>query len=153
MRRSRGFTLTELIIVIVMLGVVTSFAISKAMPQAGQATLGYQATQLAGNLRHTQMLAMAWGKELRFTPNSTTYAVTCVTVSVSPCTSTSTPVYDIGQAANFTVTLANGVTISGSAVDFNIVGKPSAAATFTLTASGQTRTVTVAANTGFVTVN
>jgi prepilin-type N-terminal cleavage/methylation domain-containing protein len=152
-RRSRGFTLTELIIIIVLLGVVTSYALSKAMPQASQATLGYQASMLADDLRQTQMLAMSWGKPLRFTPSSGSYAVTCVAVSVAPCTSTSTAVYDIGHAGSFSVTLANGVTLSGSSVDFDIVGKPSAARTFTLTGGGQTRTVTVAAGTGYVAVN
>jgi type II secretory pathway pseudopilin PulG len=153
-RRLSGFTLLELGVVVFMVGIVSAIALSRAAPRASQDTAGFQAQLFANDLRHTQMLAMAWGKELRLTPTATSYSVTCVSASGGPCVDTSSPVVDPGHDGPFTVTLQNSVTLSGSALQFDILGKPSAAATFTLSADGAViATVSVAAVTGFVSVN
>lgn len=151
--RILGFTAIELLIVVVFLGILSAFAVLKAMPRAGESTAGYQAQRLASDLGHTQMLAMAWGKELVFTSAQNSYKVTCKTVVVSPCPpSTMSPVVDPGRSDTFVVILDN-VTLNNTSLTFDIVGKPLSAASFIVSADGVTMaTVTVAANTGFATV-
>jgi len=147
----RGFTTIELIIVVVLLGILSAFAVLGALPRAGESTAGYQAQQLASDLRHTQMLAIAWGKDLNFTTTPTSYNVSCVSGSMGPCASS--PVLDPGHSGSFTVALDNVTVSPATTLTFDIVGKPSSAASFAITADGVTiATVTVAANTGFVTV-
>lgn len=149
--RSRGFTTIEFVIVIVLLGILSAFALLKTMPRTGESTAGYQAQQLASDLRHAQMLAMTWGKDLNFATTSTSYSVSCASGSTGPCASS--PVVDPGHSGSFTVALDNVTLSPATTLSFDIVGKPSSAASFTITADGVTiATVTVAANTGFVSV-
>jgi prepilin-type N-terminal cleavage/methylation domain-containing protein len=152
--KTLGFSLIELIAVIVLVSILSATVASKAMPRAAESTAGYQALSLASDLRHTQLLAMSWGRALAFTPASTSYSVTCVAASTDPCFDAVTPVLDRGRDGPFTVTLENGATLTGAAIQFDILGQPSASATFTLSADGATvATVSVSATTGFVTVN
>ena len=150
--RLSGFTLIELVIVMVFLGIISAFVVSAAMPRAGQSTVGYQAQQLASDLRHTQMLAMTWGKDLNFTTTATSYSVSCASSSTGPC-APPPPVVDPGHSGSFTVALDNVTLSPATTLTFDIVGKPLSPASFTLAADGVTMaTVTVAAGTGFVTV-
>lgn len=149
--RVLGYTLIELIVVLVLVGILSAFVVSKAMPRAGESTAGYQAQRLASDLRHAQMLALAWGRALTFTAVSGSYSVVCVATG-GPCVSTGSPVTDPGRDGPFTVNLDN-VSLNSASTTFNILGKPSAAASFTLSSGGTTvATVAVAADTGFVTV-
>ena len=150
---SRGFTSIEFIAVVVILGILSAFVVLRAMPRAGESTAGYQAQQLASDVHHAQMLAMAWGKDLVFTSSPNSYTVTCASVVVSPCPpSIASPVMDPGHSGTFAVTL-DSVTLNNTTLTFDIVGKPSSAASFTLSANGATlATVTLAAGTGFVAV-
>jgi len=149
--RVAGFTLIELIIVIVVVGIISAFVVSRAMPRAGESTAGYQAQQFANDLRHAQMLAMTWGKDLNFTTATASYSVSCASGSTGPCASS--PVIDPGHSGAFAVALDNVTLSPATTLTFDIVGKPSSAASFTLAADGVTMaTVTVAAGTGFVTV-
>lgn len=141
----------EFVTVIVLLGILSAFALLKTMPRTGESTVGYQAQQFANDLRHTQMLAMTWGKDLNFTSTSTSYSVSCASGTTGPCASS--PVVDPGHSGSFTVVLDNVTLSPATTLSFDIVGKPSSSASFTLSAGGATlATVTVAAGTGFVTV-
>ena len=141
-KRQAGFTLVELIIVIVALGVLTAYAVMKSVP-AAELTLPSQAQTLASNIRHAQTLAYTTGRSLRLTITTGangTYSVSCVTAGT--CT----------QA--FSVTLQKDVVLGGtSTVDFSTLGQPSGAASYTLSSGGATETVSVAALTGLVTVS
>ena len=145
-----GFSIIELVVVMVLLAILSAVAVMAVMPRAGENTAGYQAGRLASDLRHTQMLAMAWGKNLNFATSPGSYSVSCASGS----TCTSTPVSDPGHSGSFDVSMES-VTLSATAnpLTFDIVGRPSGPATFTLAVDGVTvATVTVAANTGFVAV-
>ncbi len=160
-QHARGFGLLELLITVVVIGVLSAGAILRWMPQSGKSTAGYQALRLADDLRHTRLLAMAWGKSLNFSTGSTSWRVSCATASqctqasASGCPDTALAVIDPGHHGPFCVGLENGVTLSGPAsIGFDLLGRPQYAGTITyqLAANGTTiATVTVAADTGFVT--
>jgi prepilin-type N-terminal cleavage/methylation domain-containing protein len=150
---SAGFTLIELVVVLVIVSIL-AVMVAVSVPTNAEATLSDQANLLARHLRHAQTLAMTWDRPLRFTPAGGTYSVYCVTAGSAPCTSTVIPVTDPATGQPFTTTLDFGASVAGATVDFGTRGQPSAARTYTLSAAGATnRTVTVSALTGFVTVS
>ncbi len=137
-----GFTLVELIIVIVLLGIMSAYAMMESVSPA-EVTLPSQAEKMASDIRHAQTLAYTTGKRTRLTIDdgvNGTYSVTCVTPP-TPC------------STDFSVTLQKGVVLGDSpTMDFNTLGQPSAAASYTLT-SDSTKTISVEALTGNVTVS
>jgi MSHA pilin protein MshC len=152
---SRGFTLIELVMVITVVGVIAAYAMVNNM-SAGAYTLRSQAETLAANMRHAQVMATTRGRSLRISLTAGTngaYSVSCVTASASsPCDSS--PVLDPATGQSFSVVVQKSVAIAGPAtLDFDSFGKPSAAATYTLTYGGSTFTVSVAALTGYITVS
>ena len=148
-----GFTLIEVVVVIVILGIISVYATPKSVSTA-EITLPSQAQKLASDIRHAQVLATSWGKSLRLSiiaGKNGTYSVSCVTSGSSPCNVS--PVVN-PSGGSFSVSLQKNVVLGGtSTVDFNSLGQPSAAATYTLTTGSSTITVSVAALTGFVTVS
>lgn len=155
--RAKGFTLIELVMVMVMLGVLAAVAASRW--SATDATVGYQADLLARNIRHMQILAMSWGQSLRLSVASPTYSVSCASGSVvAPCNGASA-IIDPATGKAFTETLSNGVTLAGAATDIDSLGRPASGGlltvnrVYTLTAGAQTWSVTVSPITGFVAVS
>ncbi len=154
--RVAGFTLTELVIAIVLVGVLA--AVAAVRWNAHDTTAPYQADLLARNVRHAQILAMTWGQRLRLTPTASAYSVSCVTPGAAPCDQS--PVIDPATGAAFSVALQNAATLSGAALEFDSFGRPvsggtplSADQTLTVTAGSQSYTVTVRAVSGFVSVS
>ena len=147
-----GFTLVELVIVIVVLGVMSAYATMKRSSPA-EITLPSQAQKMASDIRHTQTLAYTWGKRMRLsvaTPGANgTYRVICF-AGTPACTTSN----------DFSVTLEKGIVLAGSTLYFNSLGQPSdssgspvaSATSYTLGSSSDTETVSVAALTGLVTV-
>jgi len=147
-RTQPGFTLVELITVLAVLLIVSLYAVTRN-GNSGAYSLLSQAETMASDIRHTQTLAATWGRSLRITTTSTGYSVSCVTLSTSPCNVS--PVIDPATGAPFSVALENGATLSGTTtLDISSIGKPSAAASYTLSAGTGSKTVNVAALTGFV---
>lgn len=149
-----GYSLIELVVVIVILGIISVYA-SPRFISTGEVTLPSQAHKLASDIRHAQVLAITWGKSLRLSiapgPNGS-YSVSCVTTSSSPCNST--PVINPAIGSSFNVVLQKSVVLGGTnSLDFNSLGQPSTAASYTLTSGNSSVTVSVAALTGFVTVS
>ena len=135
-----GFTLVELIIVIVMLGIVSAVAMMRGTSPSAM-TLPSQAQMLAGDIRRAQTLAYTSGNRMQVTATATGYKV--LKCSGSNCT---TPTEDLS------VTLQKGVTFSSftTTLEFDTLGKPVAGAGYTLFSDSDEKTVTVAATTGFV---
>ena len=155
--QAQGFTLIELVMVMVILAVVAAVAASRW--NATDATAPYQADLLARNIRHMQILAMSWGQSLRLSVASPTYSVSCTSGSaVAPCNGASA-VIDPATGKAFSETLSNGVTLAGVATDIDSLGRPVSGGLLTvnrvyiLTAGPQTWSVTVAPITGFTTVS
>lgn len=148
-RRHRGFTLIELVIVLVMLGTLAAYAIPRWA--ADDTTVAAQAARLARDLRHAQTIAMNQGRTLSFDIQAPSgYRVTdSVTAITDPAT-----------MQNFQITLDNSVSVAGSDTDFDSLGRPTSSGTlltaprvFTLSGTSRTATITVSAVTGFVSIS
>jgi len=142
-RFQRGFTLVELIMVIVLLGILAAYAIMSGGPSPGEMTLPSQSKRLASDIRYTQTLATTSGNPMRLTITAGangSYAATCIPTG---CTTT-----------GFNRSLEQGVVLDGAPtqLDFNTRGEPTQSASYTLSLAGSTFTISVAALTGFVTV-
>lgn len=152
----------QLIVVLSMVGVLSAYVIPKIMPSAGKGTAAYQALKLADNLRHTRMLAVSWGKSLKFHSDAVSYRVTCstpascnnATPSASQCPNPTAVIIDHGHHGPFCIALEADVTLSGPAdIEFDLLGRPLTIgnSTYQLFAGNALMaTVTVAAVTGFV---
>ncbi|MEK7752209.1 MAG: prepilin-type N-terminal cleavage/methylation domain-containing protein [Acidobacteriota bacterium] len=140
-----GFTIIELIIVIVVVGILSAYAAMRGGLSSSELSLPSQAEKMASDIRRAQALAYTSGKRVRLTVAAGangTYAVACVTVP-TPC------------GTDFSVTLQKDVILGGTAsLEFTSLGQPSAAASYTLAypANTNTKTIAVAALTGIVTV-
>lgn len=140
----QGFTLVELVIVVVLLGLLSIAALMNS-PSPAELGLPSQTETMAADIRYTQTLAHATGNHLRFSiaPGvNGSYTTSCVSGACASFTQ------------GFTVSLQKNISLSGaSTVDFDSLGQPSGAASYSLTSGGSSKTVSIAALTGLVTVS
>lgn len=146
-RTMNGFTLTELVVVIIIATILSAFAIARINTTSFN-TEGF-ANQVAATIRYAQKIAISQRRNVT------------VTISAS-AVSLSYP--DIGGAAvhqppgtdPFTVSKPSAdVTLSGTTFTFSALGKPTPGPV-TITVSGgdiPAITITVALETGYVYVN
>jgi prepilin-type N-terminal cleavage/methylation domain-containing protein len=158
--RQRGFTLFDLLTAIAIVAVLAAAGVMK-MNQKGDDTLWYQAQRLARDIRHVQVLALTWGRQLQITATSGangTYQVSCVTSGAWPCDTS--PIVDPTTGKPFSVSLQYGVSMSppGSPARFDQQGRPltsvgaisGVSTTYTLSYNGTSVAVAVAPVTGNV---
>ncbi len=161
-----GFSQLEMIITISVAGLMSVAIIPAMLPHGGKSTAAYQALRLADDLRHTRLLAMAWGTPLVFSTDNDSYRVSCVAgiagagcssmlPPASLCPNPSPTIIDPGHNGPFCIALENGVTLSGpAAVQFDALGRPQSLAgtlRYRLRVGSETlATVDIAPVTGFV---
>jgi len=155
--RGRGFTLIEFLVVAVVVAALGAIALPRFQP--AETTVNIEADHLARDLRHMQMLAMTWGVTLRFTPAGGSYSVSCASGSATPPCNGASAVVDPATGSSFVVALQNNVTVAGSALDMDGLGRPvaggallNADTSYTLTGGSKTASVTVQRLTGFLTM-
>lgn len=148
----RGFTLIEVIAVLVIIGVVAAVVISRMMSPSSFGVVS-EADILKGHLRYAQYRAMSyterWGISF---PTNNSYNL------LSPTATTS----KLPNEDSTTHTLPSGITVSsgaesGGTVYFNEWGNPVNGlgallpdTTITLTYGSTTRTFKITQNTGFI---
>ena len=150
-----GFTLLEMIFIVVVLGLLAKFAMMKLVTPATM-TLPTQAQSLADLIRRAQSLAVARGQRMgvSVTTSGANGRVAIACAASAPCNT------------DTSLTVSHGAVVgSASTIYFNSLGQPvdsagaalASDASFTLSyqtgANNATYTVTVAALTGRVSVS
>lgn len=133
----RGFTMVELVMTIVILGIISAVAIPKFFDNSVFQSRGF-ADQVKATVRYAQKAAIA---QHRFI---------CVAVAANTVTLTQgTTAVCGGALAGYTpVTAPSGITVSNANFSFDTLAKPSAAQS--LTVSGNATALLVEAETGYV---
>jgi MSHA pilin protein MshC len=143
---ARGFTLIELVVVMVIASVLAAYAASQINTQGFDA-LGF-ADQTAAMLRYAQKAAISQRRTVAVVISSSQVKL-CYTDSACSGGSVSQP---LGSGSGAFVENANsGVSVSGTSFTFNALGQASIGQTITITGSGGfSRQITVVQETGYV---
>lgn len=149
----KGFTIIELIMVIVLIGIIAVFAATR-LGDVTDTKAGTFVDKLRADIRYAQNLAMTRNQRYRVYFNGSGGGAPASGYSVVN-NSTGETALDPAGGGNLIVTLNTGnyagITVStpaGGFIEFNALGAPTAAATLTISPSGQQ--VTIAAQTGAV---
>lgn len=151
---ARGFTLIELIMVIVMLGILAAYAVPRMFDSTAFNARGFHDETLA-YLRYAQKTAVAQRRTVcvTFTSSSLTLAIASAAATTT-CATAGTLTGPKGDSGS-TITLSanGGVTYSSLPTSFNFdgLGQPINPATGqTLQVLGASNSITVEAGTGYV---
>jgi len=143
-----GFTLIEVVVVIVLLGILAAVAAQNS-GHPSELSLPSQAETMASNIRYLQNVA-ATGSRTRLTVTGGTNG----TYLGERCTAVDPSLNCTAWATVMNVTVDKKVVLGGApaSIQFDTLGQPTAAASYTLFFGGSTKTVGVAAVTGYVAI-
>ena len=151
--RCRGFTLGELVVTIVIMGILAAIAVPRLMSSKGFASRGFY-DEAQAVVRFAQKTAIAWRRSV----------VVCISASEISAISNAdcaapVPINHPTSGVALKSIAPDGVTLSSvppGSFSFNGMGSPSAAVTITLTSTitgDPARQIIVAAETGYVSHN
>lgn len=159
MHQQRGFTLVELVMIIIITSILAAYAVNR-FGSAGGATGSTEAAHFARDLRHAQMLAITLRRQLCVNAAGSTYSVRDTAGSPPTCNGSAMTDPSTGRA--FSVTLENGAsftTVPGTVLRFDSLGRPSTGtapaasnSTYVLSSGGSSWSIVVQQVTGLVTV-
>lgn len=150
--RQTGFTLVELIVVIVLVGIVALIAAPRFFSQP---------TFDAARFHDESISAVRYGQKIAVAQRTNVYVVTSAS-SVSLCydTACSTAVSKPGESAAFLITAPNNISLAGASFSFTGLGQPATFAatpvplgvntTLTISGDGGARQIVVERETGYV---
>jgi MSHA pilin protein MshC len=150
-RRQRGFTLVELVMVLVMLGVLSVFAVPRMFNRNDFEARGFH-DQTLSSLRYAQKTAIAQRRAVCVAFTTTTVTLTRASVEASNACDTTLP----GSRGELVLTAPQNVAFSAAPVAFwfDGLGQPltgvSTPAPRTIQVVNAGRTITVEAATGYV---
>lgn len=161
MRQQRGFSLIELVMIMIIIAILAGYAVSR-FGSAGAATGSTEAEHFARDLRHAQMLAITLGKQLCVSAAGSSYSVRDTTAG-SPPTCNAGAMTDPTTGAAFSVTLQNGASftaVPAPVLRFDSLGRPSTGSaptatdptSYVLASGGSSWTINVRRVTGLVEV-
>ncbi len=145
--RVRGFTLVELLLVMVIAGILAAVAVPRLTQRSAFDTRGL-ADQLAATVRYAQKLAIAQRRDV-FVQLSASDATLCY-AAVAPCLN---PAPGPGGEKPYTVAAPGGVSIASpvATLGFDAGGRPGIAARLDIQVVGSgTHVVRVERETGYV---
>jgi MSHA pilin protein MshC len=148
----RGFSLIELIVVIVLMTILAAVAVPRFFGQ-GEFEAPAFARELASAARYAQKLAVVSGCPVTLTVGTGGYALFQPQPATPACSGTpvmTLPVRHPATGDSFAATVPTGVALGGTlgTVTFNAAGVPDAAASYDIGGL----TVSIAAGSGFVAV-
>jgi MSHA pilin protein MshC len=137
MNRAGGFTLMELVVVIVLAGILAALAIPRFTGTESSAT--WYSEQVKAAARYAQRQAVAQRRNvyvcIAATSVSLTYDAGCSTALTQP-----------GTTAAYSLAAPSGVSLATTTFSFNSLGQPSSAQSLNIAG----HTITVEAETGYV---
>jgi len=139
-----GFTLVELIMTIVILGIIAVVAIPRFLDNNAFQTRGF-ADQVQASLRYAQKVAIA---QHRFV--CTSFTVNSVALSTGTTAACGTPMDSLSEAGNYVIAAPTGITFASVPTNFsfNALGSPSVAQTINIT--GASNAIIIESETGYV---
>jgi MSHA pilin protein MshC len=158
MRTQRGFTLAELIIVMVLTGVLAAVAIPRMVDKSGFAARGAR-DFVASSLRYAQKSAIAMRRNVCVNVGTGSLSVTHASAagSTQACAAGNTVPNPATGVAFDAKPYAEGATVAAAAsVVFDALGRPMSAALVplstaqTITVNGYATAVTIEPDTGYV---
>lgn len=137
MSRSRGYSLIELVTVLVIAGILAAIVVPQFNPRETDASWFYE--QVKAGVRYAQRQAVAQRR--------TVYVVVdAASLKVCYDAGCASPVSDFGKSAAYVLNAPSGVALTPTTFSFNGLGQPSAAASISVGSFA----VTVTAESGYV---
>lgn len=146
--KSSGFTLVELIVVLMIVGILAVAAIPRLLNTQDFEERGFHDQTLAA-LRYAQKAAVAQRRRVCVAvgTNSVTLTIASVSGDAAAC---DTNLTGPGGGSPYTVTAPTGVSFSSAATSFSFFALGNASAGQTLQVSGVADSITVEQETGYV---